>query len=420
MMDILSVQHIRPRRKPAWKQNKKLSQRSSFPKIAFRPKGVVYRAKNNSSLMELFRQKPVHTRHGHSQSDASRESKPFSFAFSMPLVPALCVLVLCTILIANNWDRIFSSWIHRNVVPLSSLEDSGLELNMASYAGINPQETITPAANPDTAASPAGAPETVSEELRDEPIPLNMVEYLAWENYRVKKGDSVSKIAKDHGLSLDAVIASNNLSNAHLLREGDMLRLPNMDGIPYTVKKGDTLSKISKTWNVPLEAIVDANDIQRDSINAGQNIFLPGARMPATDLKLALGTLFVSPLKGMGARLSSPYGWRKDPISGAQRFHEALDLAANQGTAVKAAAPGKVASVGFNSLYGNFIILSHSDSFQTLYAHLSVVSVKQGQAIEQGTKIGEVGTTGYSTGPHLHFALYKNGRAINPLDYLVL
>jgi murein DD-endopeptidase MepM/ murein hydrolase activator NlpD len=138
--------------------------------------------------------------------------------------------------------------------------------------------------------------------------------------------------------------------------------------------------------------------------------------MRSEDLRLALGELFIYPLKG--ARLTSPFGWRNDPISGVRRHHAAIDLAAPMGTTVKAAMDGKVSSVGFNSTYGKYIILSHGSEYQTMYAHLNEVSVKQGGRVTQGIKIGEVGSTGYSTGPHLHFAVYKNGRAVNPLDYL--
>jgi murein DD-endopeptidase MepM/ murein hydrolase activator NlpD len=93
-------------------------------------------------------------------------------------------------------------------------------------------------------------------------------------------------------------------------------------------------------------------------------------------------------------------------------------LAAPLGTVVKAAMDGRVSTVGINSTYGNFIILSHGNGYQTLYAHLNTVSVKKDDRVNQGVKIGEVGNTGYSTGPHLHFAVYKNGRAVNPLEYL--
>jgi murein DD-endopeptidase MepM/ murein hydrolase activator NlpD len=259
-------------------------------------------------------------------------------------------------------------------------------------------------------------PLTVPETPKAEAIPLDLAETFAWETYKVKKGDSVSKIAASRAISMDAIIASNDMTNARLLREGETIRIPNMDGIPYKVRKGDSLSKISQSMGVPLDAILDANDIQRDVIKAGETIFVPGARMRTEDLKLALGELFAYPLRG--ARLTSPFGWRNDPISGVRRHHAAVDLAAPTGTLVKAASDGKVSAIGFNSTYGNFIILSHGNSYQTMYAHLNVVSVKQGDQVKQGVKIGEVGSTGYSTGPHLHFAVYKNGRAVNPLDFL--
>jgi murein DD-endopeptidase MepM/ murein hydrolase activator NlpD len=311
-------------------------------------------------------------------------------------------------------------------------ETQSAEYEMALYAGIAPQtetgaaaETAVPAgiALAPVASETAGSitlaplPEAAPPEAApEEDIPLDLAETFAWKTYTVQKGDSVSKIAAAHSLSMDAVIASNNLTNARLLRVGEILRLPNMDGIPYTVKKGDSLSKISNSMGVPMEAILDANDIQRDVIKAGELIFIPGARMRTEDLKLALGELFAYPLQG--ARLTSPYGWRNDPISGVRRHHAAIDLAAPTGTPVLAASAGKVSATGYNGTYGNFIILSHGNNYQTMYAHLNLISVKEGAQVEQGVKIGEVGNTGYSTGSHLHFAVYKNGQAVNPLDYL--
>jgi murein DD-endopeptidase MepM/ murein hydrolase activator NlpD len=167
---------------------------------------------------------------------------------------------------------------------------------------------------------------------------------------------------------------------------------------------------------VPLEAILDANDLQSDVINAGTTPFIPGARMNREELKLALGELFIYPLKG--SRLSSPFGWRNDPISEVRRHHAAVDLSAPQGTAVWAAMEGKVSVVSYDRTYGNYIIIGHPGGYQTMYAHLHSTSVKAGEAVAQGAKIGTVGSTGYSTGPHLHFAVFKNGRAVNPLEYM--
>jgi murein DD-endopeptidase MepM/ murein hydrolase activator NlpD len=247
-------------------------------------------------------------------------------------------------------------------------------------------------------------------------LPLNTGETFSWQNYTVKKGDSVSKIASLHSLSMDAIIASNDLKNARSLHVGDVLRIPNMDGIPYTVAKGDSYQKIAATFSVPLEAILDANDIQDEKITIGSMLFIPGAKMKSEDLKLAMGELFIYPVNG---RLTSTYGWRKDPFTGGgRRFHAAIDLSAAIGTPVKAAMDGKVSAIGFNAVFGRYLIITHSGGYQTMYAHLNSTLVSEGQKVHQGDKVAEVGNTGRSTGAHLHFAVYKNGRAINPLEYL--
>jgi murein DD-endopeptidase MepM/ murein hydrolase activator NlpD len=313
--------------------------------------------------------------------------------FLRQILPLLALLLTAAyFLFAADWPRAAAI---PDLPPLiRAPEDTLFERDMISYAGLVPE----------------GGQGQDGEEM-----PLDMMETFKWQSYRVKRGDSVYKIAQDHAISMDAVIASNGMSNAKKLYEGQEIKIPNMDGIPYTVKRGDSLLKISGSMGVPLTAILDANDVETDDISPGTVLFIPGARMKTEDLKLALGEFFKYPIRG---RLSSPFGWRNDPFTGVRRYHAALDLAAPTGTVIKASMDGRVATVGYNATYGKFIILSHSNSFQTLYAHLSATSVSQGAYVSQGAKIGEVGSTGYSTGPHLHFAVYKNGKAVNPLDLL--
>jgi murein DD-endopeptidase MepM/ murein hydrolase activator NlpD len=402
MMNIIEGQQVRRRHKTF------LSGNSGGGK-SLRNIDKIYHA----DLISQFRQKPAFWRRRKKQlfpelhfpwpngpvrqkRRAGTEKK--SSGFSFPLPGFLGVLVVLGFLLFSvlglRWQDIalhFSLPLSFSPEPPA---DGEFQRNLASYAGLIPQ---------------------AAEPVPDEAIPLDMTESFSWVSYRVKKGDSVSKIAAAHAISLDAIIASNGISNARRLREGETLRIPNMDGIPYTVKKGDSLSKISAALGVPLEAVLDANDIQSDTITQGTVLFIPGARMRSEDLRMALGELFVYPIRG---RLTSPFGWRNDPISGVKRFHAALDLAAPIGVPVKAALDGRVSAVGVNATYGKFIILSHSGGFQTMYAHLNLTAVKQGDYVEQQAKIGEVGNTGYSTGPHLHFAIYKNGKAVNPLDFL--
>ncbi|MDR0554018.1 MAG: peptidoglycan DD-metalloendopeptidase family protein [Treponema sp.] len=302
------------------------------------------------------------------------------------------LLILCVIAAAAPAVMLIPAPRGENSLVVEA--DTHIRQRLAAYAGL-------------------GAPEPV---LRTDEIPLKLIDTFAWETYTVKQGDSVSKIASDHALSLDAVIASNNITHAGRLAVGETLKIPNIDGIPYKVKKGDSLVQISSRMGIPLEAIVDANDIDSEHIAAGMTLFLPGAKMPKEELRSALGErLFVYPVRG---RLTSSFGWRDDPITGIRKLHGALDLAAPIGTPVKAAGGGQVAMVGVNASFGKYIILTHKDGFQTLYAHLNTISVKRGEAVSQGAQIGEVGNTGYSTGPHLHFAVFKNNRAVDPLELL--
>lgn len=119
-----------------------------------------------------------------------------------------------------------------------------------------------------------------------------------------------------------------------------------------------------------------------------------------------------------GKRISSGYGWRIHPITGQRRFHDGLDIAANHGNPVYAYTDGRVVEAGWNGGYGNCVLIDHGNGLKTRYAHLSRIDVRVGQKVKVGQRIGAVGSTGNSTGPHLHFEVIKNGKTQNPLNYL--
>lgn len=119
-----------------------------------------------------------------------------------------------------------------------------------------------------------------------------------------------------------------------------------------------------------------------------------------------------------GKRISSLYGNRIHPITGRRRFHDGLDIAANHGNGVYAYTDGKVVQAGWNGGYGNCVLVDHGNGLKTRYGHLSKISVRVGQRVKTGERIGAVGSTGNSTGPHLHFEVIKWGRTQNPLNYL--
>ena len=244
----------------------------------------------------------------------------------------------------------------------------------------------------------------------------DIAEPVTYSSYTVRGGDTVSGIAARFGLdNISTILSVNGIENARRIRSGQRLRIPSMDGVLYKAQDEDSLVSIAARFSAPLEAILDANDLTESKLEAGQELFIPGARLSTYDLRRAMGELFIYPIRG---RLTSRYGSRADPFTGAKSFHTGVDLAAPTGTSIKASSDGRVAAAGWQNVYGNYAIITHAGGYQTLYAHMSSLSVKRGQYLTQGDEVGKVGSTGYSTGPHLHFSVYKDGKTINPFSVL--
>lgn len=131
------------------------------------------------------------------------------------------------------------------------------------------------------------------------------------------------------------------------------------------------------------------------------------------------GEGFMFPLDYSGyACVTSSYGYRVHPITGNYTMHNGVDLAANQGTAIYATKSGYVTTATYNYAYGNYVTINHMDGFSSLYGHMTYFVVGDGDFVSQGQVIGYVGSTGYSTGPHLHFTVYYNGDTVNPMNYI--
>ncbi len=138
---------------------------------------------------------------------------------------------------------------------------------------------------------------------------------------------------------------------------------------------------------------------------------------PSEDLKtnVALNLNFTRPVSG---EISSPFGWRIDPFTGKRAYHRGIDIRAKEGTPVKSAESGEVIFAGEKGGYGNLVIIEHSGGYRTYYAHLEEIDVKEGDSVAKGAIIGKVGSTGRSTGPHLHFEIRRGDRVLNPLSEL--
>ncbi|MBN1698314.1 MAG: M23 family metallopeptidase [Spirochaetales bacterium] len=238
---------------------------------------------------------------------------------------------------------------------------------------------------------------------------------LSMKQYTVKKNDTLSGIAAGFGVTIDTIISYNKIKSVFRVLEGMTLLIPNKSGIPHTVRSGENLSRIAEKYNVALEDILDWNNIASSIIKPGEVLFIPGAGMNTYELRKVLGTLFVFPARG---RISSRYGNRIHPISGKRHFHNGIDIANSGGTPVRAALDGRVQKTGYSNVYGKYVIIKHAMGLQTFYGHLRKITVVKGDMVNQGGILGEMGNTGYSTGNHLHFSIYKNGDTVDPLFYL--
>jgi murein DD-endopeptidase MepM/ murein hydrolase activator NlpD len=252
--------------------------------------------------------------------------------------------------------------------------------------------------------------------------------------YSVQDGDTISTIAEKFDIKVSTILWENNLSAYSVIRPGDNLRILPVDGINYEVVKGDSITEIAKNYGVSDIVIISYNKAS-EGIKIGQKLFIPGgskksfaryesesvsgakllqniAKIPITELfkkpkdKPATGNKMSWPT--LGARITQYYQWS----------HHAIDIANKIGTPIYAADSGIVEVIGWGSGYGNQIIIDHGGGKKTRYAHLSKFYVSKGEKVSKGETIAAMGSTGRSTGPHLHFEVMINGTKYNPLNYV--
>jgi murein DD-endopeptidase MepM/ murein hydrolase activator NlpD len=248
-----------------------------------------------------------------------------------------------------------------------------------------------------------------------EPEEFSKPQMLLYSAYEVKPGDTISDLARNFGLNQDTLISYNEIKQSRLLQIGRVLKIPNQDGILHTVKAGDTLADIAEKYQTDTGTIQTVNELFSERITVGAGLFIPGARLDWVDLQEINGDLFSWPVYG---HITSLYGYRSSPFTGVRQFHSGLDIGAAAGTPIRAAMGGRVIAVAYNESYGNYVVITHHAGYRTLYAHMSVTRVKAGSYVGLGERIGDVGSTGRSTGPHLHFTVYKNGVTVNPRTLL--
>jgi len=253
---------------------------------------------------------------------------------------------------------------------------------------------------------------TASISSVSEPETITKTRILLCDSYMVQSGDNISTLATNFGLNQDTIISVNKITYTRLLQAGKPLKIANQDGVFHTVKNGENLSAIAEKYKANTEAIKTANELFSDKVVTGTELFIPGARLDWSKLQEINGDLFIWPVYGA---ITSYYGWRRDPFNRSRRhLHNGIDIKGNTGTPIRAAMAGRISAVGYDSVFGNYVIISHHSGYRTLYGHMSAITTKTGSYVQQGDRIGLVGNTGQSTGPHLHFTVYKNGATINP------
>ncbi|MFP3090586.1 M23 family metallopeptidase [Treponema sp. TIM-1] len=281
--------------------------------------------------------------------------------------------------------------------------DPGNGMGGMSYLENNSSEIMDPALPADTVF---GIPE---------PKEFSKPQMLLYTAYTVKSGDTISDLARNFGLNQDTLISYNNVKQSRLLQIGQVLKIPNQDGVLHMVKKGDTLAALAEKYQTDAGTIQTVNELFSENIIVGSRVFIPGARLDWMDLQEINGDLFMWPVYGY---LTSPYGYRSSPFTGARQFHSGIDIGAAKGTPIRAAMGGRVIAVSYDDSYGNYVVITHHGGYRTLYGHMNVARVKPGVYVAAGERIGDVGSTGRSTGPHLHFTVYKNGVTVNPRTLL--
>ena len=275
--------------------------------------------------------------------------------------------------------------------------------------------------------------------------PIKVREYI------VTAGDSLWSISHNLDVDTETIRGSNNFKTSSALRPGAKLRIPNQDGIFYTLKAGEKIEEVAKRYRVSMNKIRLVNEgVNVSALKENDEIFLPGAKPEALrDSKPAVKLAEVkkpepakksSPSKTAAkpekrqrgevavrasgfrwpvmGRINSPFGWRTHPITRRRDFHTGIDIKAGRNDPVKAAGSGRVVYSGWMGGYGKVLVIEHNNGQSTLYAHCSTLLFGKGASVSSGQLVAKVGTTGRSTGPHLHFEVRNGSSPVNSIKYL--
>lgn len=274
-----------------------------------------------------------------------------------------------------------------------------------------------------SSASPPPDNSKDAEELCGKPTLEDLIQH------KVKQGETLDAIAKQYSLKTATLKGLNPDVRNDQVSVGQIISIPPLDGLTHRFKNEENYTTVAKKYNVRADVLFERNGCQRRP----KVVFVPGAiwrpdPVPYNPAMIAKGSDNPAVIMQTGGYplpysvpVTSNYGWRMNPVTTIWSFHSGIDLGAPFGTPVLAAKPGLVEFAGWGDGYGNLVEIDHG-STGTRYAHLEAIYVYQGQKVAQGQQIGIVGSTGRSTGPHLHFEIMlptgEGWVALDPAPYL--
>jgi murein DD-endopeptidase MepM/ murein hydrolase activator NlpD len=253
--------------------------------------------------------------------------------------------------------------------------------------------------------------------------------------YTVIEGDVLGKIAEKFDINVSTILSVNNLSSNRYLQPGQKIRILPVDGVVHKVARGDNVSRIARLYGASVVDIVEFNRLQGDGrdIAVGEELIIPGGEIPRPkyvppasivhDIDDSSFRAVAAPPPSVAAPAGSGYLWPTSVRRITQYFgwrHTGLDIAGPVGTPIYAARLGRVikSQCGWNGGYGCYTIIDHGGGISTLYGHNSQLYVEIGDTVTQGQTIALMGSTGRSTGSHLHFEVRVDGNRVNPLQYI--
>lgn len=268
-----------------------------------------------------------------------------------------------------------------------------------------------------------------------EPTAASAVPRTSVITYTVASGDTLSTISQNFDISLNTLLWANGMTVRSVIKPGMSLTILPVSGVEHKIKSGDTLSVIARTYNVSTDTILAYNNLEAgDALTVGQELIIPGGEVRApTPAKttVAVRDIFTTAPEGSGGATTPADGakmvWPTDLhyiVRGLSWFHTGMDIDCSgraDGTSTNdnyAAMDGIVQFAGAKGGYGYAVEINHGNGLVTRYGHFHSLYVQKGDSVTAGTPLGRCGSTGNSTGTHLHFEVIANGKFKNPADYL--